>query len=468
MQSELGLIGLGAMGKNLLFNMADHGFSVAGYDKDGQKVQSLVEEKAGRLISAAFSIEQFIGSLTRPRSILLLVPAGKIVDDVINELIPFLSQGDLLIDGGNSFFEDTNRRQIELESKGIQFMGLGVSGGEEGARKGPSLMPGGSIDAFERLRPLLQAIAAKVDGSPCVAYIGKGSAGHFVKMVHNGIEYGLMQLIAEAYDILRNGLMLDNDGMAEIFETWNQGDLQSFLIEITAEILHKKDDLSGGYLIDVILDQSKQKGTGKWTSQNAMDLGIAIPNIDQAVSMRVLSSLKEQRLAAAALLTPPGGKTIPDAGEDFIQRLRNTLYFSFIITYAQGMQQLGAASKEYQYNLNLAEVAGIWRGGCIIRAGLLEDIRQVYQENKELPNLIMDRRFAGALAGLAGDARYVLSKVIMAGIPAAGMLAALSYFDAYRSDSLPANLIQAQRDYFGAHTYQRIDRPGTFHSIWKN
>ena len=463
--SELGLIGLGTMGRNLLLNMADHGFAVAGYDKDPGQVGFLEQEAQDVDIFATADLSEFMGALQSPKRVLLLVPAGKIVDAVINDLKPHLSEGDIIIDGGNSHFPDTNRRQKELLEEGIHFIGLGISGGSEGARRGPSMMPGGNSEAYLRVAALLEAVSAKVDGDPCVTYLGKGAVGHYTKMVHNGIEYGLMQLLAEAYDLMKRGLELSNTMIGKEFSSWNEAELEGFLVEITAQIFDQKAEDVEADLIDVILDQSRSKGTGKWTSQDAMNLGAPVPVIDMAVIMRYLSAYKEERLAAQERFPEPGFQLSVDAAA-FLPKLRNAIYFSFIITYAQGMQQLHEASKDYDYQLDLEAVARIWRGGCIIRAALLELFRKAYQTQPDLPNLIMDPAISQLLQERQQETREVVIAATAAGVPIAAISNALLYFDAYRSGRLPANLIQAQRDFFGSHTYQRIDKPGKFHTDW--
>lgn len=461
----LGLIGLGTMGRNLLLNMGDNGFQVIGYDKDPNQVQTLKQEATQDNIAAATELKEFIAVLESPKRILLLVPAGKIVDYVIADLLPFLDAGDIIIDGGNSHFPDTNRRQAELSEKGIHFIGLGISGGAEGARRGPSMMPGGRADAYEAVAPILEAVSAKVNGEPCVTYLGEGAVGHYVKMVHNGIEYGLMQLLAEAYDLMKRGLNLPNSAIGSHFSDWNATELEGFLVEITAQIFDQKDEETGADLIDVILDLSRSKGTGKWTSQDALNLGSPVPVIDMAVIMRYLSRYKEERGKAAKLFPEPSF-TIDEPTEPFVQALKDATYFSFIITYAQGMQQLFEASDEYQYQLNLEAVAKIWRGGCIIRAALLEIFRKAYRRNSGLSNLIMDPTIAGILRERQANTRKIVQLATMAGIPIPGLANALMYYDAYRSERLPANLIQAQRDFFGSHTYERLDKPGKFHTDW--
>jgi len=459
---DFGLVGLGVMGRNFILNVADHGFSSMGLDTDPEKVEALKSEGSHVKVDGSTDAATFVKSLSTPRKIMLLVPAGKPVDAVAETLLPYLDKGDIIIDGGNSFFEDTERRITYLAEKGIHFFGSGVSGGAKGARRGPSIMPGGDKEAYEHVRNIFEAASAKVNGEPCVEYMGRGSAGNYVKMVHNGIEYGLMQLISEIYDISNKGLGYSNEKLAEMFGEWNKRDLQSFLVEITAEIFQKKDDMTGKHLVDVILDKAKQKGTGKWTSQNAMDLGIPVPTIDAAVTMRELSALKDQRVEADKMYhTPSLGTNKPDA-----KTLEHALLFAFVVTYAQGMTQLTAASKEYNYGLNLETIAKIWRGGCIIRAGLLENIRKAYDKNPELANLLLDEDFVKMIKTLEGDARIVVQFAIRSGIPVSGLASAVSYFDAFRSGSLPLNLIQAQRDHFGSHTYERIDRDGIFHTEW--
>ncbi len=466
-QYEFGMIGLGVMGRNFLLNIADHGFPVAGYDTNPDKVTALEKEGGDHTVKGFNQLEEFIDSLAVPRKIMMLVPAGNIVDAVIDELLPHLSEGDLIIDGGNSFFLDTDRRTKKLTEQKINFLGIGVSGGEEGARRGPSLMPGGHQEAYEIIRPILEAAAAKVQDEPCVAYLGKGSAGHYVKMVHNGIEYGLMQLIAEAYDLMKRGMQLENQEIHKLFKEWNEGDLQSFLIEITADIFQQPDKEGGeGFLVDKILDKAKQKGTGKWTSQSAMDLGIPIPTIDVAVSMRFLSALKEERKEAAQILENSTAGTTTTDRKLLEGELHNALHFAIIATYAQGLALLKEASKEYKFGIDLAEVAKIWRGGCIIRAKLLEDIMVAFKHQPELANLMLDDHLAKVMLQQHLDAVEVAKFSMQQGIPAPGLTAAIAYFDAYRSKRLPSNLTQAQRDYFGAHTYERIDQEGVFHTEW--
>jgi len=463
---DFGMIGLGVMGRNFLLNVADHGFSAAGLDLDAEKARALDEESAGKPVKGTTDTAAFVAMLRHPRKIMLLVPAGKAVDGVIESLLPLLDEGDLIIDGGNSHFEDTNRRQAYLKSKGFQFLGVGVSGGSEGARRGPSIMPGGNGESYQLVGPILEAVAAKVNGVPCVAHLGGGSAGHYTKMVHNGIEYGLMQLIAEAYDILRTIGNLNNHELHKVFTYWNQGALESFLIEITADIFTKRDEEGGGWLVDKILDKAKQKGTGKWTSQNAMDLGIAIPTIDAAVTMRGISALKMERKQTEPHYARAVEGTPRVAQEQVISLVGEALHFAFIITYAQGMHLLAEASREYGYGLEMETVARIWRGGCIIRARLLEDMRQAYQEQPALQNLLLSPAFHGSLLRGQHAARAILKTAIDFGLPTMALSSALAYFDASRNPSLPLNLVQAQRDYFGSHTYERVDREGVFHTDW--
>jgi 6-phosphogluconate dehydrogenase len=467
-QYEFGMVGLGVMGRNLMLNIADHDFSVIGLDLDPLKAEA-VEEEAGKdkPVRGTISTEEFVKSIRKPRAIMLLVPAGKAVDGAIATLLPLLEPGDIVIDGGNSYFPDTERRVEELASKGVHFFGMGVSGGEKGARFGPSMMPGGNREAYERLRPIFEAIAAKVDGEPCVEYLGSGSAGNYVKMVHNGIEYGIMQLIAETYDLLKRGVGLSDDELQTVFQDWNQTEVQSFLIEITGEILAKVDDETGQRLVTMISDRARSKGTGKWTSQNAMDLQVPVPTIDMAVLMRDMSKFKEDRVEAANAL-PNAGLSAPIETEKqaLIDQARSAFYFAMISTYAQGLAQLTVASKEYNYGLQLQDVAKIWRGGCIIRAACLADIRQAYTEKPQLANLLLDAKIGEDLLDRQQDMRAIVKIAIDKGIPMAAYMASLAYFDAFRTETLPTNLIQAQRDYFGAHTYERTDKLGTFHTVW--
>ncbi len=462
---EFGLVGLGVMGRNFILNVAENGFSALGYDLDPEKVDALLSEGDGLgQIGATSDLKAFVRDLARPRKIMMLVPAGKVVDQVISGLLPELEPGDILVDGGNSYFEDTDRRGAHLKKSGIHFFGAGVSGGAAGARKGPSIMPGGPEEVYPRLRPIFEAVAAKYGEAPCVAYLGPGSAGNYVKMVHNGIEYGLMQLTAETYQVLARMGGLTNEALSQVFERWNRGRLKSFLVEITSKIFRQEDPLGEGRLIDAILDKAKQKGTGKWTSQNGMDLGVPVPTIDSAVSMRAISALKDTRIAAEALYPRP--KPLSVKTGELESLCEQALYFSFICTYAQGLHQLSEASREYGYGLDLAKVARIWRAGCIIRAGVLDGISEAFEEAPGLENLLLSQRFIPEVQTCVPAVRKLLGMAISSGIPMPATANSLSYFDALTTGRLPLNLIQAQRDYFGSHTYQRTDREGTFHTEW--
>lgn len=461
---DFGMVGLGVMGRNFLLNVADHGFAGIGLDTDAQKAEALESEAEKRTLKGTTDKVTFVTLLKRPRVIMLLVPAGKVVDIVIEDLLPHLEEGDLIIDGGNSHFLDTDRRLAYLEEKGIKFLGVGVSGGAKGARFGPSIMPGGNKTSYELVRPIFEAVSAKVGDDPCVAYMGKKSAGNYVKMVHNGIEYGLMQLIAEAYDLLKRIGGLNNEELYQVFSEWNKSNLRSFLIEITAAIFAQKDDQGQGWLVDKILDKAKQKGTGKWTSQNAMDIGIPIPTIDAAVTMRGLSALKQERVAVEKALGTNHSK--PASKEETIALVKDALYFAFIITYAQGMSLLADASDEHDYDLNLAEIAKIWRGGCIIRADLLEQIRKAFAAAPKLKSLLLSNIFKQDLLTTHQSTRSIIKQAIDHGVPTLALASTLHYFDAYRSGRLPLNVVQAQRDYFGSHTYERVDQEGVFHTEW--
>ncbi len=466
MKYDFGMVGLGVMGRNFILNVSDNGFTAYGNDLDPEKVNALIKEGGDTSkVNASTDSKTFLEALSTPRKIMLLVPAGKIVDMVIESLLPNLDEGDLIIDGGNSFYTDTDRREAYLAKKGINFFGAGVSGGAKGARKGPSIMPGGNREAYQHVKPIFEAVAAKYQGEPCVAYLGPKSAGNYVKMVHNGIEYGLMQLTSELYDILKKGADYNNDELHKTFDAWNKGRLQSFLVEITSEIFEQEDDLAEGRLVDQILDKAKQKGTGKWTSQNAMDLGIPVPSIDIAVSMREISALKDERIEADRLYDRPKVEKMDKATMEKLAE--ESLYFSFIITYAQGLHQLADASKEYGYDLNIAEIAKIWRAGCIIRAGLLADISEAFETNPSLANLLMSPTFVEKVQGTVDSARELVAYGAKNGIPLPGLSNSLTYFDAYTSSRLPLNLIQAQRDYFGSHTYERLDREGIYHTEWE-
>jgi 6-phosphogluconate dehydrogenase len=467
MKCDIGIVGLGVMGSNLALNMERHGFGVAGYDLDPAKAKAFSSgPAAGKNVELADSPDGLMAILQRPRRVLLMVPAGAAVDSAIAHLKAHLQSGDILIDGGNSFFLDTERRSKALASEGFRLIGTGVSGGEEGALRGPSIMPGGPPDAWEALAPILRAIAAKAeDGEPCVEYMGPGGAGHFVKMVHNGIEYGDMQLIAEVYDLLSRGLGMTAAELHNVFQEWNQGVLKSYLIEITAAVLAKTDPDTGKPLVDAILDEAQQKGTGKWTSQTALDIGAPIPTINAAVESRILSALKAERVTASRVLRGPS----PQYGGDrqrLIDAARDALYASKITSYAQGIGLLRLASAEYAYSLKPGDIAKIWRAGCIIRASLLGDIMGAFRRNPALASLLLDDAFREAIHERQAAWRYVVQAAIGMGVPVLAMSASLAYFDAYRSERLPANLTQAQRDYFGAHTYRRVDKPGTFHTEW--
>lgn len=464
-KANFGMLGLGVMGHMLALNMERNGFRVAGYDLDPVKVQSFGHDYPGKNLIACASLDEFLSVLESPRRIMMMVPAGKPVDAVIASLSGILEPGDLLIDGGNTFFKDTERRSKELEAKGIIYIGTGVSGGEQGALWGPSIMPGGQPEAWQLVKPIFEAISAKVDGEPCVAYMGSRGAGHFVKMVHNGIEYGDMQLIAETYDILHRGLGLENSRLHEVFKEWNNGDLESYLIEITADIFTMYDAETGQAIIDLILDEAQQKGTGKWTSQNALDLGAPTPTINAAVESRIISAYKEERMAASNLLIGPNPKIDADP-DTILDWMREALYAAKICSYAQGFGLMRLADREYDYHLNYGEIARIWRGGCIIRARFLNDIRQAFERSPDLANLMLDAEFSNAMNTRQSALRKVVALAAENGIPALAFSSALAYFDAYRSERLPANLTQAQRDYFGAHTYRRVDREGTFHTEW--
>jgi 6-phosphogluconate dehydrogenase len=464
---ELGMVGLGVMGRNLLLNMAEHGFPVAGYDQDPAKVAALLREGKGLDLFGAGDLASLLASLRAPRAVMLLVPAGAPVDAVIAELAPLLAPDDLIIDGGNSHFKDTDRRGAELAAQGLHFLGLGISGGEAGARRGPSLMPGGPAEAYQRIRPVLEAVAAQVGGSSCVAHLGPGSAGHFVKMVHNGIEYALMELIAESYDLLKRGLGMDNAGIRQTFRAWSEGGLGGYLMEITAAIFARRDSLGGQDLIDAVLAVARQKGTGMWTSESAMELQVPVPTIDLAVAQRDLSALEQQRERAGRALPRTTGLRRHDGDRGvFLVNLNQALHAGMVMAFAQGMALLAAASDRYGYRLDLATVARIWRGGCIIRTALLEDIRAAYGREPALPNLLLDPELARAVLSREEALRSVVCAGARTGTPIPGLMSALAYLDGLRSPWLPANLIQAQRDCFGAHGYERVDLPGQFHSEW--
>jgi len=463
---DFGMIGLGTMGRNLLLNMADHGYKAIGFDLDSRKA-GLLESSAnpGTTVKGVNSLAEMVSRLRLPRKIMMLVPAGKPVDDVIQSLLPLVSSGDIIIDGGNSHYTDTLRRVNEVRKMGFHFMGIGISGGEQGARTGPSIMPGGDKEAYEQVKPILEAVSAKVKGSACVAHLGKGAAGHYVKMVHNGIEYAIMQLISETYQLLRQGKGLSNDELHKVYKAWNQGELQSYLIEITRDIFLQSDDKSNNRLVDMILDKAGAKGTGKWTSQDSMDLGIPVPVIDIAVSLRDLSAAKDERVRASALYKS-GNQKIAVPNEVFINQLADALYFSMIICYAQGLALLYKASSDLQMEIPLPEVIRIWRGGCIIRSAMLDIFHQAFIKNPKLPNLLLDEDIAVILQAKKQHLVSVILHATQTGFPVAALMNSLCYLEAYRSEFLPTNLIQAQRDYFGAHTYQRVDMPGSFHTEW--
>ena len=466
---SFGVIGLAVMGENLALNVERNGFPIAVYNRTRAKTDNFMATRAqGKNVTATYSIEEFCAALETPRKILIMVQAGKPVDIVIQELKPFLSKGDVIIDGGNSLYTDTDRRTAELEDSGLTFIGMGVSGGEEGALNGPSMMPGGTEAAYDNLEPILTKIAAQVDDGPCVTYIGKGGAGHYVKMVHNGIEYGDMQLIAEAYDLLKNVAGLDHKQLHEVFTEWNQTDeLNSFLIEITADIFRYIDPETSKPLVELIVDAAAQKGTGRWTVQSALELGVSIPTIIAAVNARIMSSIKTERTAAAAVLTGPEGKFTGDT-QTFVNQVRDALYCSKICSYAQGMALLSAASDAYQYELNLSEISRIWKGGCIIRAGFLNKIKDAFKAEPKLANLLLAPEFRQTILDRQTAWREVISQAAKLGIPVPAFSASLDYFDSYRRANLPQNLTQAQRDYFGAHTYKRVDKPDSesFHTEW--
>ncbi|MED5015834.1 NADP-dependent phosphogluconate dehydrogenase [Paenibacillus chibensis] len=465
-RQQIGVAGLAVMGKNLALNMESKGFSVALYNRSPEKTRELVAEAEGKNVVGTYSIEEFVQSLETPRKIMMMVKAGQPTDALIEQLVPHLQEGDILIDGGNAYFPDTERRYKELQAKGIRFIGAGVSGGEEGALKGPAIMPGGQRDAYELVEPILTAISAKVNGDPCSTYIGEGGSGHYVKMVHNGIEYGDMQLIGEAYHLLKDVLNLGAEELHDIFTEWNRGELDSYLIEITADIFSKKDPETGRPMVDVILDAAGQKGTGKWTSQSSLDLGVPLSIVTESVFARFLSAMKEERVHASRVLSGPQAEPFEGDAKAFIEAVRKALYASKIASYAQGFAQLKAASEEYGWNLKFGSIAMIFRGGCIIRARFLEKIKEAYDKNPELSNLLLDDYFGWVVGNHQEAWRNVVSIAVQRGIPAPAFASALAYYDSYRTERLPANLLQAQRDYFGAHTFQRVDKEGTFHFQW--
>ena len=464
--SDIGLIGLGVMGRNFALNMADKGFRVSVYNRSEEKTREFINnEKGNRPVEAYYSLDDFTKSLRQPRAVLIFVTAGTAVDKVIEELAGCLEPDDLIVDCGNSFFRDTDRRLEYLNSKGFHFLGMGVSGGESGARHGPSMMPGGSRDAYERVAHILEPSAARAKGDPCVAYLGSGSAGHYVKMVHNGIEYGIMELIAESYDLMTRGLGYSTQDLSYVFKDWNSGRLDSYLVEITSRILEHIDDKTGKPMVDIIVDRARQKGTGKWSCTDAMELQVPLSVIDVSVAMRNMSDLKEEREEAAGILAGPH-ETIKLDKKFVLGHLEEALFASVIITFAQGFALMRRASEEYGYGLNPETVAKIWRGGCIIRAHLLEDIMKVFQQNSGVKNLLLSPSLGNEVSKRRNDIQTVIHSCMTLGIPAPGFMSALAYYDAYTSKRLPANLVMAQRDYFGSHRYERTDGEGTFHTEW--
>lgn len=468
MRADIGLIGLAVMGKNLALNLADHGYAVAVFNRSVEKTKEFAEseEAKGKNIIPCETLEKFVDAIEKPAPIILMIKAGEPVDDQLGRLAPLLQRGDIIMDGGNSYFVDTRRRCAALQENGLYYMGVGISGGEDGARNGPSIMPGGKEEAYRVVERILTGISAKVDGKPCCAYIGGDGAGHYVKMVHNGIEYADMQLIAEAYYVLKNIAGMDAAEMKEVFAEWNEGELSSYLIEITADILGKIDDETGRPLLEVVLDSAGQKGTGMWTSQSALELGVPAPTILEAVMARNISALKQERVAAQRVLHGPERSAVRK--ETVVEAVREALYAAKICCYAQGFALLAAAGKEYGWGLRFGEISMLWRGGCIIRAEFLERINDAYGRREELPNLLLDPYFAEAVGRAQGGWREVVAMTARGGVPVPAFASALGYYDSYRSGSLWANMIQAQRDYFGAHTYRRVDREGVFHTDWEN
>ncbi|GIN56276.1 6-phosphogluconate dehydrogenase, NADP(+)-dependent, decarboxylating [Lederbergia ruris] len=468
-KQQIGVIGLAVMGKNLALNIESRGYSVSVFNRSPEKTEDFLKKEAeGKNVVGTFSVEEFVNSLEKPRKILLMVKAGPATDATIESLKPHLEKGDILIDGGNTYFKDTIRRNKELSEAGLHFIGTGVSGGEEGALTGPSIMPGGQKEAYELVAPILKAIAAKVDGEPCTTYIGADGAGHYVKMVHNGIEYGDMQLICEAYFMMKHVLGLTAEELHEVFSEWNKGELDSYLIEITADIFTKKDEETGKPLVDVILDTAGQKGTGKWTSQDALDLGVPLPLITESVFARCISAMKEERVAASKVLSGPEAVGYDGDKNELIEAIRKALYMSKICSYAQGFAQMRAAAEEYGWDLKYGDIAMIFRGGCIIRAQFLQKIKEAYDRDPELANLMLDPYFKEIVENYQGALRKVIAVAVERGIAVPTFSSAIAYYDSYRTESLPANLLQAQRDYFGAHTYQRVDKEGVFHTEWMN
>jgi len=466
-KQQIGVVGMAVMGKNLALNIESRGYSVSVYNRTTSKTEAVVAENPGKKLVLTRTVEEFVASLEQPRRILLMVQAGKGTDATIQSLLPHLDKGDILIDGGNTFFKDTIRRSKELAESGVNFIGTGVSGGEEGALKGPAIMPGGQKEAYDLVAPILEEIAAVAeDGEACVAYIGPNGAGHYVKMVHNGIEYGDMQLIAESYHLLRNVAGLSVEEIAEVFTEWNKGELDSFLIELTATALTKKDPETGKPMVDIILDRAGNKGTGKWTSQSALDLGVPLPLITESVFARYISALKEERVEASKVLPKPASYVVEEDKAELIEKIRQALYFSKVMSYAQGFAQMRTASEEYDWNLQYGEIAKIFRAGCIIRARFLQKITDAYDHKPDLKNLMLDSYFMDIAKNYQDSVRDVIGIAVKSGVPIPTFSSAIAYYDSYRTADLPANIIQAQRDYFGAHTYERTDKAGTFHFDW--
>jgi 6-phosphogluconate dehydrogenase len=467
--ANIGVVGLAVMGRNLALNIESRGYTVAVYNRSREKTEDLLNtDGKGKNLVPSFSVEEFVNSIEKPRKILIMVQAGAGTDATIESLIPHLDQGDIIIDGGNAYFPDTERRSRELTAKGFNFIGTGVSGGEEGALKGPAIMPGGPEEAYRLVEPILTGISAKVNGDPCCTYIGPGGAGHYVKMVHNGIEYGDMQLICEAYQLLKDVVGLSTDELHDIFSEWNKGELDSYLIEITKDIFAEKDPETGKPMVEVILDAAGQKGTGKWTSQSALDLGVPLSIITESVFSRFLSAMKEERVAASKVLKGPQKKEFQGDKKAFIESVRKALFASKICSYAQGFAQMRAASEENGWNLRYGAIAMIFRGGCIIRARFLQNIKDAYDRDPQLRNLLLDEYFQGVVESYQDAWREVVTTAVTYGVPVPSFASAIAYYDSYRSERLPANLLQAQRDYFGAHTFKRVDKEGTFHHNWLN
>ena len=466
-QQAIGVVGMAVMGSNLALNIESRGHAVSVYNRHRERTDEVIAHNPGKRLVPTYTLQEFVDSLEKPRRILLMVKAGEPTDATLADLKPLLDKGDIVIDGGNTFFKDTIRRESEMQAAGLHFIGTGVSGGEEGALHGPSIMPGGPREAYDLVAPILTEIAARApDGDPCVAYMGPNGAGHYVKMVHNGIEYGDMQLIAESYSVLRHVLGLSNDELAAVYADWNKGELDSYLISITADIFNKKDPDTGKALVDVILDSAAQKGTGKWASQSALDLGVPLLLITESVFARLLSALKDERVVASRMLPGPEATKFSGDRTAFIEAVRRALYFSKIVSYAQGFAQLRAASDEYHWDLPYGTIARIFRAGCIIRARFLQKITDAYAGDAKLKNLLLDPYFRDIATQYQGALREVVSAAVNAGVPVPGFSSAIAYYDGYRAERLPANLVQAQRDYFGAHTFERIDKPGSFHADW--